>query len=1230
MADVNVNRVTHLIIDDDEITTGIESGSMFLQRTLLDGNLSFGRFCSSRFELRLHGREIDETEKEDVSVYQVENPDEEDEEIINIFTGNIDSAKFIPQGLNSVNDVVYDLVMYDKSYFIRQKDCAAWWETFWTNNQSATLKQLRESLLSYVGLSDENTVIENEDITIPKKPVEITRISFADMFEYITAISGTVPFIDGAGVVRYWNPSLADTCPFDNNVEKANSEFNKFSSALIIGYAEQLGGDGNPVASYEQEAEIGKISLKYNPILSDVSAETLEDALEVIVTDYYTVDHTLSGTVKAIVCDPTVELGSLITVGDNKLLALKMNMSGSRLIEQEFISDLLSSDSSEEVTEGEFSPEFIYLSQQIQSTKEELEEQIDDIQVSEEYAQAVDTFNSAMAASTGLLSVTVRQESDGTLKKYFYAPSTNETLTPQQRNSIVNSGYIFTMTSNGFAWTNKWEGSADATSESHTDPTTGDEVATIWNYGIDRNGNAILRSLTVNKIQADQIGAGAITADKIQAGAITVGNLGDDVLTRIDQGSDGINVHATAETLSTNNYPLTTSEGVTELAEGDIVAITFPNGIDFTLNTNGNTYLYKPRTVSIGSNTYTLLNANGTTDWCNVKDSTDYSGNVTVKYIARLLDSTLKLCELVEAENVQFASLKQSPTVNTPFFIDFENPVEIHAGDVFKCDVTNLPYGVCCWATTRYPSSYNPPYLNQSVDSEAYTSIYSKTAYDESYPVSYTSEELKYRASDSSSGSTRYYFSTDDTEIYIIFEYYRESASFVNLVPVELRFDPYSTAPMAIDQEARDAADRALLAAMAASTAVDELDSDVNSRISDAISGITVEGTITTFYGTCGTLEGTATKVVNVYTSDGSKLDDSFTLKKGAIINVSFTYANTATTPTLNVNNTGAKAIYVNNAQLHYGSNYTTNAYNWKANTVVQFMYDGSYWRMSQTSADLILANFCADNNMTVIDGSKIYAGTVTSKKIQAASIYATDALLGNLMACNATITGLLKIIQSTVSTSDSKYTSALNYWKDAFAANFGYTSYNDIPTGTSQAEQIYYSSIRTYINAQAPLLAQMYLLPSESPFKLYLNKNNNYYCKAAVSAIGLLFDDPSKDTSIESDNRYENLSVYGYNAQIGGTLTVGGKTVTPLHVEEGSFNITITNAESGKAYELESIAFTSVFSSAPSVVCSTSNFYFFAVPSNVNEYSAIIRVVANDNVSGTRNITVNWKAIGT
>lgn len=86
-------------------------------------------------------------------------------------------------------------------------------------------------------------------------------------------------------------------------------------------------------------------------------------------------------------------------------------------------------------------------------------------------------------------------------------------------------------------------------------------------------------------------------------------------------------------------------------------------------------------------------------------------------------------------------------------------------------------------------------------------------------------------------------------------------------------------------------------------------------------------------YGVCETAKATAAKTVTV--------TGNFTLETGATIAVKFTNTNTASSPTLNVNETGAKAIK------RYGTTAAgTAAYSsWQAGQVVIFVYDGTQWQ---------------------------------------------------------------------------------------------------------------------------------------------------------------------------------------------------------------------------------------------------------------------------------------------
>lgn len=120
---------------------------------------------------------------------------------------------------------------------------------------------------------------------------------------------------------------------------------------------------------------------------------------------------------------------------------------------------------------------------------------------------------------------------------------------------------------------------------------------------------------------------------------------------------------------------------------------------------------------------------------------------------------------------------------------------------------------------------------------------------------------------------------------------------------------------------------------------------------------------ITTPYATCPTAASTAAKVATI--TPGS----NFSLETGARVAVKFTYTNTASSATLNVNSTGAKAIY------YRGSAIATSKI--IANGTYEFIYNGTQW-------DLV-GDLDTNTNTTTTTGSsntsnKIYLVGATSQ----------------------------------------------------------------------------------------------------------------------------------------------------------------------------------------------------------------------------------------------------------
>ena len=136
---------------------------------------------------------------------------------------------------------------------------------------------------------------------------------------------------------------------------------------------------------------------------------------------------------------------------------------------------------------------------------------------------------------------------------------------------------------------------------------------------------------------------------------------------------------------------------------------------------------------------------------------------------------------------------------------------------------------------------------------------------------------------------------------------------------------------------------------------------------------VTIMGTLTPgninydfvkpFFGTCATAAATAAKEVTC---------DEFKLEKGCLVAVQFTYANSASSPSMNVNGTGAIAIC--------GINGTyVSANMWVANQVVLFVYNGTWW----------IAVGCLPANTSRYGITKLSNSVTSTSQVLAATPYA-------------------------------------------------------------------------------------------------------------------------------------------------------------------------------------------------------------------------------------------------
>lgn len=170
------------------------------------------------------------------------------------------------------------------------------------------------------------------------------------------------------------------------------------------------------------------------------------------------------------------------------------------------------------------------------------------------------------------------------------------------------------------------------------------------------------------------------------------------------------------------------------------------------------------------------------------------------------------------------------------------------------------------------------------------------------------------------------------------------------------------------------------------------------------------------YYGTCQTQAGTNAKVVTLDVDE-----DNFTMKAGVMISVMFSNANTAASPTLNVNGKGAVTVKV------YGTtNVSASPRAWEAGEVVTFVHNGSYWMMVGHKVQ-------SDWNQTDTAAEDFIKNKPTVPTIN-------EALSANYGVCSSSASTVAKTV--TVNNSDFTLSEGVRV-----KVKFNRTNYADAPT---------------------------------------------------------------------------------------------------------------------------------------------------------------------------------------
>lgn len=337
-------------------------------------------------------------------------------------------------------------------------------------------------------------------------------------------------------------------------------------------------------------------------------------------------------------------------------------------------------------------------------------------------------------------------------------------------------------------------------------------------------------------------------------------------------------------------------------------------------------------------------------------------------------------------------------------------------------------------------------------------------------------------------------------------------------------------------------------------------------------------------FATSTTAKGTAAKVATI-----TPAVTGWALTTGAIVTVKFTNENTATTPTLNVNSTGAKTIkaYTGTAAL------TEAEYKWKAGTTLSFVYDGTYWRIQDSTTASRLSS--AESSITA--NTEAIALRVTSTDL-------TNAIDQEVTNRNAAIVAKANEITSSVSetyatktsvptktsdlTNDSDFATESYADDKASAAETAAKGYADtqINNAESRIEQTT-SSIATRVTKTEAKISGHYatcstgagtaakgatITPATSDWELYTGASVTVKFTYANTTASPTLNVNSKGAKAIKSYTGANLSEAEYKWSAGATLTFVYNGSNWL-MQDGGTTARISSAESSITQQAGEIA---------------------------------------------------------
>lgn len=301
---------------------GIAEGSMNLEELLCDSDFTLGEFNATKFEVELYNISFDlggcpiEVTCTHTDTGVVEN----------IFTGIIDSST------TDNNNFSRNIVAYDMSYYVRDKDISTTWNAYWDSKETSTVKALRQHLVESVGLEEVAGTYINDDLTITK-PDDFTSVTLNDILPMLCELQGTIPHVNRDGKLEYvtlGTDSIATLS--DEDYESASIEFSDYTTSKLTGIKVYSTSD-DCSQQYPANAGTNAYIMSGNIFLLNMTADEINTALEPVWDSIQNIQYS-PVTVPMIVGNVEYKLGDYFKTAVGNHYIFGQTYSGSLLVEQ--------------------------------------------------------------------------------------------------------------------------------------------------------------------------------------------------------------------------------------------------------------------------------------------------------------------------------------------------------------------------------------------------------------------------------------------------------------------------------------------------------------------------------------------------------------------------------------------------------------------------------------------------------------------------------------------------------------------------------------------------------------------------------------------------------------------------------------------------------------------------------------------------------------------------------